>query len=519
MFFKGKFRMSSVEGTVDDRGCHFVYLNLASRIRTNQLAAAVEEYNTIYSGANAMRLQAEPYQPAIVTMNSRRMEGTIWQKLKHDEQTGSDKYWIWSAPEDGSSLPKRKRTASSSRDEGQELQKCKEEIAELKLQLTSSDGEELRQTTLELELQKCKEEIAELKLQLTSSSGEELRQTTLELELQIAELKRRLRTTPVDALVRENAQLKRDLKSADKNSDSLSDELDKLRGMYEVLVMRTTNLSNDNAFLRSRVQPGDRISVLETELEELRRECWGYKKDLERREALKPLAVDIRVTALEEERIQLVMEIITLKRRIEEQAKNTRPYYPPPQTNHMAEAHLHEILALKKQFGVERDALNARLAAMHAELFMEDGEKWADFFKRRYYSQMVCDPETGEPRVCPLTGEARSRAAHYETERNEALAKLLELKQRMPSDETTALLGRAQEKARKFKRRYKFLKTYLHEHQYVSGLLDGFCDSDKGNASESDDDLRPTGPRCVVVVQDVGVPFGFAVRSDETMDD
>ena len=461
MFFQGKFRMSFVEGTVDDRGCHFVFLRLADSIRTNQLAAAVEEYNTIYSGANAMRLQAEPYQPAIVTMNSKRMEGTIYQKIQHDKQTGSDKYWIWSAPVDGSSPPKRKRTASSSRDGGQELQKCKEEIAELK----------------------------------------------------------RLQTTPVATLERENAQLKRDLASADKNSDSLSDELDKLRGMYEVLVMRNTNLGSDNAFLRSRLQPGDRISVLEAEVEELRRECWGYKMDLERREALKPSAVDTRVKALEEERVQLLMENITLKRRNEEQAKHARPYYPPPQTNHMAEAHLHEILALKKQFGVERDALNARLAAMHAELFMEDGEKWADFFKRRYYSQMVCDPETGEPRVCPLTGEARSKAAHYETERNEALAKLLELRQRMPSDETTALLGRAQEKARKFKRRYKFLKTYLHEHQYVSGLLDGFCDSDKGNASESDDDLRPTGPRCVVVVQDVGVPFGFAVRSDETMDD
>jgi hypothetical protein len=197
-------------------------------------------------------------------------------------------------------------------------------------------------------------------------------------------------------------------------------------------------------------------------------------------------------------------------------------YHPPPSPathHHVVDAHVQEILALKKQFAAERDALNARVAAMQQEMFMDDGEKWADFFKRRYYSQMVCDPETGEPRVCPLTGEARSKAAHYESERNEALAKLHELRQRMPSDETTALLGRAQEKARKLKRRYKFLKTYLNEHQYMSDLLDGFCDK-VNSASESDDDLRGPSRVSVVVTQDVGVPYGFAVREEvEGMDD
>jgi hypothetical protein len=142
------------------------------------LAAAVEEYNIIYSGA-----QEEPFQPAIITMSSRRMEGVIYQRIQHDKDAQGQNNWAWnsSGSEGDSCNARRKRTASSS---------C----------------EELRRTTLEMELQKCKEEITELMRLITALMAEE----------------------PIEFLERENAQLKRDLALANKNSDTLSDELVKL---------------------------------------------------------------------------------------------------------------------------------------------------------------------------------------------------------------------------------------------------------------------------------------------------
>jgi hypothetical protein len=98
-FFQEKFELASVEGSTDDRGCHFVFLKTATQIRTSQLHAAINEYNLIVPSGMAMRLQEEIYQPVIVTMSSRRMEGSIYSKIIKDKQTrcegGTSNYWFW----------------------------------------------------------------------------------------------------------------------------------------------------------------------------------------------------------------------------------------------------------------------------------------------------------------------------------------------------------------------------------------------------------------------------------------
>ena len=98
-FFQGKFELASVEGSIDDRGCHFVFVKTAAQIRTSQLHAAINEYNLCVPSIMAMRLQEEIYQPVIVTMSSRRMEGSIYSKIIKDKQTrcvgGTSNYWFW----------------------------------------------------------------------------------------------------------------------------------------------------------------------------------------------------------------------------------------------------------------------------------------------------------------------------------------------------------------------------------------------------------------------------------------
>ena len=98
-FFQGKFELASVEGSTDDRGCHFVFVKTANQIRTSQLHAAINEYNLCVPSSMAMRLQEEIYQPVIVTMSSRRMEGSIYSKIIKDKQTrcegGTSNYWFW----------------------------------------------------------------------------------------------------------------------------------------------------------------------------------------------------------------------------------------------------------------------------------------------------------------------------------------------------------------------------------------------------------------------------------------
>ncbi len=88
--FHGKLDLSYIEGTTDDRGCHFIFMKTASQLRTSQLTAAINEYNLHVPNASAMRLQEEAYQPAIVTLTTKRMEGSIYSKILQDKKLKCD---------------------------------------------------------------------------------------------------------------------------------------------------------------------------------------------------------------------------------------------------------------------------------------------------------------------------------------------------------------------------------------------------------------------------------------------
>ena len=97
--FQGKLGLALVEVTVDDRGCHFVFLKTVSQIRTSQLYAAINEYNLNVPCNMAMRLQEDAYEPAIVTMSTKKMEGSIYAKIIGDKKTrcdgGRSNFWFW----------------------------------------------------------------------------------------------------------------------------------------------------------------------------------------------------------------------------------------------------------------------------------------------------------------------------------------------------------------------------------------------------------------------------------------
>jgi hypothetical protein len=142
-----------------------------------------------------------------------------------------------------------------------------------------------------------------------------------------------------------------------------------------------------------------------------------------------------------------------------------------------------------------------------------DNETVADFYKRKYHSLLVCDDVTGEPILCEFTGEVMTKDARYKQQKMETMVELETVKKLLPSDDMVALLGRAQLKARQFKRKYNYIKTYLREDQYIAEIDDKFCETDKGQDVESDDDLR-TGadPRREYEMQDIALPGGFSLR-------
>ena len=98
-FFHGKLELAAVEGSIDDRGCHFIFVKTATQIRTSQLHAAINEYNSIVPSGMGMRLQEGINKPAIVTMSSKRMNGSIYLKIANDKQAKCEgrtsNYWYW----------------------------------------------------------------------------------------------------------------------------------------------------------------------------------------------------------------------------------------------------------------------------------------------------------------------------------------------------------------------------------------------------------------------------------------
>ncbi len=116
--FQGQLEMSFAEGTTDDRGCHFIFMKTKNRLRTSQVLAAINEFNELNPSENAMRLQTDFGQSAIVTMTSRKVQGSIYSKIKKDRERGSN-HWSWDSARDEDNIQgesqeikkKRKRTA------------------------------------------------------------------------------------------------------------------------------------------------------------------------------------------------------------------------------------------------------------------------------------------------------------------------------------------------------------------------------------------------------------------------
>ena len=137
--FKGKFDISSIQGTVDQRGCHHVFLKTCSRYRVSQFASAIDKFNQRVPDTSAMRLQKEPFQPAIVTMTEKKMEGRIYFKIMEDIQKKEDgersEYWNWEKTGVGSTMQQQASFLQSQADEQQEILNNK------RLRLQHNDGE------------------------------------------------------------------------------------------------------------------------------------------------------------------------------------------------------------------------------------------------------------------------------------------------------------------------------------------------------------------------------------------
>ena len=172
-----------------------------------------------------------------------------------------------------------------------------------------------------------------------------------------------------------------------------------------------------------------------------------------------------------------------------------------------------EKTALEKKCRADVAAVNKQLEDLQDSLVMINGESKLEFYKNKFHEQLVCRPGTNEPIVCPYTGQVTTKSKQYQDERDRALADLERVKQLMPSDETNALLLRTKKKAQVFKRKYKYVKSYLNEDQYMSNFSDGHCDTDKGHSEDSDDDLRAERAAVVrVFMHDPSIPMGFSVR-------
>jgi hypothetical protein len=195
-------------------------------------------------------------------------------------------------------------------------------------------------------------------------------------------------------------------------------------------------------------------------------------------------------------------------------------FHPPQQDRAEYDAKMFNI---QQKLDHATAAYNARISAMDEERYINNaahGETKVDFFKRKYYEQMVMDPTTGEPAVCILSGEAISKAHKYNKELVRVSNELDLAKEQMTSAESIVHLKRVQLKARQFKRKYAYAKKILRDEFKTTAIDDKFCESDKNcgdDADESDEDLRSSGPRRTVVVQqDIGLPFGFmAVEMEE----
>ena len=87
--------MKTAEGTVDDRGCHYVFITTKDRHRTSNITSSIDEFNQNNPSENAMRLQCDIDQPMIVTMSSKKVKGPIFYRITEDRRKKHKYYWHW----------------------------------------------------------------------------------------------------------------------------------------------------------------------------------------------------------------------------------------------------------------------------------------------------------------------------------------------------------------------------------------------------------------------------------------
>ncbi len=93
--FREELKMKSVEGTIDSRGCQYIFMTTEDRHRTSNIISSINEFNQNNPSENSMRLQSDIDQPMIVTMSSKVVKGPIFYQIKEDRRKKHTDYWHW----------------------------------------------------------------------------------------------------------------------------------------------------------------------------------------------------------------------------------------------------------------------------------------------------------------------------------------------------------------------------------------------------------------------------------------
>jgi len=132
--------------------------------------------------------------------------------------------------------------------------------------------------------------------------------------------------------------------------------------------------------------------------------------------------------------------------------------------------------SLVQHFALEMGRMRSEMQKMTNSVYMQDGSKWVDFYKKKYYDQLVIDHCTQEPYICPETGEPLTKSMVYQKERDEALTEFETFRKLVDSMNFIERLEEANNKAAVFERKYRFLKTYVLENFNISSDLSSDCD-------------------------------------------
>ena len=132
-----------MEGTTDDTGCHFIYMNTVARIRVSQLFTAINEYNMCVPST----------RPVIVTMSSKKkIEGAIYLKIQQDKETknqrGISDYWSWDPESDnydtmrhnGGGLGSEDELLNTSKGKKRAISESEDQFKRAKLHPSANDG-------------------------------------------------------------------------------------------------------------------------------------------------------------------------------------------------------------------------------------------------------------------------------------------------------------------------------------------------------------------------------------------